>query len=100
MECGFVGGPGEAVPGAGREAIVAAVDAVADEGAEILGNLAFVLNGEIGNAAAGVEFLRGDDSIGGTGIDAGGAGSAAWCGRPVWWECQGGDDLRKEEPGA
>jgi len=45
----------ELVPGADREAIVAAIDPVADRLAEFARNRALVFDGEIGNAAAGIE---------------------------------------------
>src|SRR5688572_26734236 len=47
----------EAVPRAYELAVVAAVHAVADERAQLLGDRALVLDGEIGNAASRIELV-------------------------------------------
>ena len=73
---GFAGSGGEAVPGTGELAIVAAVDAVADGGAQCCGNFARVFDGEIRNAAARVQPVGGDNGAGGAGAQTGGAGAA------------------------
>ncbi|MEN9974537.1 MAG: hypothetical protein RLZZ282_543 [Verrucomicrobiota bacterium] len=54
----------EAVPRAGVQARVAAIDAVADGRAELDGNRAFVFDGEERNTASGVELVRRGDGIG------------------------------------
>src|SRR5579859_8036993 len=58
---------GEAVPGTDREAIVTAEDTIADGGAQFEGNGALQLDGEIGDAFAGIELEGGSDGIGRTG---------------------------------
>src|SRR6202007_1464330 len=47
----------ELVPRAGGEAIVAAVDAVAEQRAQLLVDRALVLDGEIGDAASRIELV-------------------------------------------
>lgn len=76
VEGGFAGDLGEAVPRAGVEAVITAVDAVADGASEFKGDGAFVLDGEVGDAAGGDHFARSGDGLGGTGGDAGGAFAA------------------------
>ena len=73
VEGGFARDFGETIPRAGVEAVIAAVNTIADGTAEFFGDRAFVLDGEIGDAAGGGEFTRGGDGLGGTGGDAGGA---------------------------
>ena len=50
LEGGDAGGLGEAVPGTGVEAVVAAVDAVAEGAPELEGDGAFAFDGEVGEA--------------------------------------------------
>lgn len=88
----------EAVPWTGCEAIVAAVNAVADGGAELLGNGALEFDGEVGDATSGVELEGGGDGGGGTGLDASSAGAAAVRFRGVGFEFEGGDDLGEKYP--
>ena len=58
-------GDGKLVPRADREAVVAAVDAVAHGGAELHRDRAVVLDAQVGEAAGGVELIgRGDRSRG------------------------------------
>ena len=56
-EFGLAPGLRELVPRAHREAIVAAIDAVADRFAEFVRDRALVLDGEIGNAAPRIELV-------------------------------------------
>ncbi len=72
VEGGFAGEFGEAIPWAGVEAVVTAVDAVADGAAEFVRNGTFVFDGEVGDAAGGIELAGGGDCVGGAGGDAGG----------------------------
>jgi hypothetical protein len=58
---------GKTIPGAGLEAIVATVDAVADGGAEFLGDGTFEFDGEVGDATAGIELEWSCDGFSGTG---------------------------------
>src|SRR6202012_3496641 len=67
---------GEFVPRTGGEAIVAAIDAVADRFAEFARDRSLVLDRQIGNAAAGVEFVRRRKRRGRTDVEAGLAGAA------------------------
>jgi hypothetical protein len=53
----FAPGLREFVPGADREAIVAAIDAVANGLAEFVRDRALVFDGEIGNAASRIELV-------------------------------------------
>ena len=61
---GVGGGTGELVPGADGQAVVAAVDARADEGRNSNGDAAFEFNREVGDAAAGVQLIRPGDGPG------------------------------------
>ena len=100
LEGGVAGGLGEAVPGTGVEAVVAAVDATAEGAAELEGDGAFAFDGEVGEAAAGVHLTGGGDGLGGAGGDAAGAGAAVVGGFLVRGQVEGGDDFSEEEPGA
>ena len=64
-------GVGEAVPRADREAIVAAVDAVADRRAEFLRDRPLMLDGEVGDAAPRIELERRRKGVGRAGVEAG-----------------------------
>ena len=85
---------GKAVPGAGQLAVVAAVDAVADERAQGFRDAAVVFDGEIGDAAAGVEPVGRHDGPGGAGRETGAAAAAVVDPRRVW----GQDELRVDDP--
>jgi hypothetical protein len=65
--------PGKAVPGADSEAIVAAVDAIADGWPEIHWDGPFQFDGQVGNATSGIELERSRDGLGGTSREAAGA---------------------------
>ncbi len=73
----LAGDRGEAIPRAGVEAIVAAIDAVADERTELERDRAFELDREIGNAATRIEPMRLGDRAGRAGRDAARATAAA-----------------------
>ena len=98
-ESDFGGGLGEAVPGASGGAVVAAVDAIADEGPEMDGDGAFEFDGEVGDAEAGIELVRGDDGVGGASGDAAGAFSAAIWEGGIGGERESGEEFGEEEPG-
>ena len=98
VEAGFSGDLGEAVPGTGVEAVVAAVDAVADGATEFQWDTSFVLDGEIGNAALCGQLSRGGDSLGRAGLDTGGAFSAVVSRCFIGFELQRGKELAKEKP--
>ena len=89
---------GESVPGAGLEAVVAAEDSVADCGAQRGRDGAFEFNGEVGDAAAGVEDEGLGDGLGGAGGDAALASAASVSFGRVWEEFCGGEDFGEEEP--
>ena len=67
----FAGDSGETIPRAGVETVIATVNAIADRTTEFLGNRAFMLDGEIRDAAGGGEFSRSGDCLGRTGRDTG-----------------------------
>ena len=100
MKAGFARDLGEAIPGAGVETIVAAVNAVANRAAEFQRNGAVVLDGQVGNAAGGGELAWGGDGLGGTGCDAGGAFATMVARGLVAGDFEGGEEFAKEEPGA
>ena len=66
-EIALTRGPRELVPGTGQLAVVAAVDAITDGAPEFRGDGAFEFDGEIGDAAARVQPVGGDDGAGGAG---------------------------------
>ena len=92
------------IPGADILADVAAEDLAADGRAEFFGDGAALLDGEVGDAAGGVHLARGDEGVGGAGVDA----AACRCRsgrRPGWAALVGGDlergeDAAEEEPRA
>lgn len=98
VEDGFAGCLGEFVPGANFQADIAAVDAVADGAAEFFGDGAFVFDGEIGNAAAGIDAVRCDDRVGGTGNNATDAFATMIDGGRISREGESGEDFCEEEP--
>ena len=89
---------GEAVPRTGVEAVVAAVNAVADRGAKLLRDRAFQLDGQVGDAAARVELERCGDCAGRAGVDAACAFAAVVALRLVRLQHGGGEDLGDEKP--
>src|SRR5690625_240140 len=99
-EIGLVGAPGEFVPGADELAVVAAEDAVADRGPQLLRDGAFVFDGEVGDAAAGVEAVGRGDGPGGADVDAAGAAAAVGGRRLVHRQREIKVDLAEEEPRA
>ena len=90
----------ELVPRADGEAIVAAVDAVADGLAELARDRALVLDGEIGDAAARIELVRRRKRVGRADVEAGAAGAAGIGLGRVRRQRHPGDDRAEEQPGA
>ena len=88
-----------AVPRAHELAVVAAVDAVADRGAELLGDRAVVLDRQVGDAAARVEPVGRHDRARGADVDAGRAAAAVAGHGRVDRQRQVGEYLAEEEPG-
>src|SRR5690606_26157938 len=74
---------GKFVPGAHQLAVVAAEDAVAYQRAQFRVDGTVVLDVEIGDAAAGVELIGGDDGASGAYLHAGGTTAAVVAGRRV-----------------
>src|SRR5687767_12327937 len=89
---------GEAVPRADKLAVVAAVDPVADERAQLLGDRAFVLDREVRDAAPGVELVGAADRLRGTDLDAALTGAAMVLLPRVEREGKIAVDLAEEEP--
>src|SRR5207302_9319024 len=90
----------EAVPRADKLAVVAAVDAVADQRPQLFGDRALMLDGEVRDAAACIELVRRDDRLRRTDVDAAAAGTAMLLDRRVRRQRQVGVDLAEKEPGA
>src|SRR5688572_17526070 len=67
------------IPGTHQLTVVAPVNAVAYRFAEHRGNRAARLDGEIRNAATGVELIGGNNRLSRTNIDAGSTGTAMRC---------------------
>ena len=92
----------ELVPGAGGQAVVAAVDAVAHGRPELLRPRPGVLDGEIGEAAARIDLERGGEGVGRAGAQARVAAAAPRPARPrrVGRQLQRGQDGAQEQPRA
>src|SRR6185312_17181056 len=88
------------VPGADREAIVAAIDAVAHGHAEFLGDMALVLDGEIGDAAPRIEPVGRRKGLCRADIETVAAAAAMILFRRIGGEIERREDLAEEEPGA
>ena len=86
------------VPRAHRQTIVATKNAVADGRAQFDGDGAFQFDGQIGNAAAGIQLERRSNGVGGAGGEAAGAFAAMIFLRRVGFQFQGGDNFRQENP--
>src|SRR5206468_11833690 len=76
-QLGLAAQAGELVPGADGEAVVAAVDAVAEERPQPTRDRALVLDRQVADAAPGVEAVRGREGAGRAGVEAAAAGAAA-----------------------
>ena len=90
----------ELVPRADRETVVAAIDAIAHGGAQVARDMPLVLDGEIGDAAPGIELVGRGEGICGADVEAAAAGPAAVPVRRIGREFEGGEDGAEEEPGA
>ena len=73
--CGLAG---ETVPWADSLAVIAAIDAVADQRTQLYRNAALELDRQVGDAAARIELERRDDRRGRTDINAGIATAAVF----------------------
>src|SRR5690606_22110418 len=99
-EVGFRIAHRELVPGADQLAVVAAEDAVADQGPQFLGDAAAQFDGQVADAAAGVDAVGRHDRPGRADVDAAAAGAAMGAGRFVHRQRQVGEQLAEEEPAA
>src|SRR3989344_8470312 len=75
-EIGFGSRLRETVPRADQLAVIATIDAVADQGAQLLGDRAVQLDSEIGDAAARIQLVRRNDGAGRADVETGMAGAA------------------------
>src|SRR5512135_1368580 len=89
---------GETVPRTDQLAVVAAIDAVADERAQLDGDAALEFDGEVGDATPRVELIRCSDGLGWADVDAGMAGAAVVLFRRVGRQRQVDVYLAQEEP--
>ena len=72
----FLCGTGKTVPGADQLAVIAAIDPVAEQRAQRFRYGVAQFNGQVGDAQAGIQFVRPEDRAGRTDIDAGLAAAA------------------------
>src|SRR3546814_3743220 len=91
---------GEPGPGADGEAVVAAVDSVADGFAELVRDGPLMLDRKIGNAAARIELEGGGEGPGGAGGKAARTASATLGVGRVGLQLQGRVDGAQEQPAA
>ncbi len=98
MEGLLVGGRGELVPGADRQAVVAAVDPVAHGLAVAPWHGAVMLDGQVGEAGARVELERRGEGLGRADVQAGPAGAAMLAGGRVRGEGEVGEHRSQEQP--
>ncbi len=91
-------GLGEFVPRADGEAVVAAIDSVAEQGAQVRVDRAVVFDGQVRDAAAGVELVGGWEGLGRADVEAGGAGAAVGGFGCVLGQVEGGEDGAEEDP--
>src|SRR3546814_3664849 len=82
---------GELVPGACQLAVVATEDAIADQWTQGFIDAAVVFDGEVADAAPGIDTIRCDDGAGRADVDAARAGAAMRAGRRVHRQRQVGD---------
>src|SRR5262249_60426701 len=88
------------VPGAHREAVVAAVDAVTHEGTQLAWDRALVLDGEVGDAAPRIEAVGRGECRGRAHVEAGAAASAVVGLARIRRQLERGEDRTEEQPGA
>src|SRR5690606_8856153 len=97
----FPGGSRVTVRGADGLAVVTAKDTVAHQRAQLFVNNAFVLDGEVGNTAAGIENVRLGKGVGGANAEAG-ATAATLVVLPgmIQRQWQAGINFTEKKPGA
>ena len=86
------------VPWTDRQAIIAAVDSVADRRAQFTWDGSLVLDGEIRDAAARIEPIGRGERGGGADVDAGAAGAAMIRLRRVRRQLERGEDRAEKQP--
>src|SRR5439155_17477965 len=96
-EVGERAGAGELVPRADELAVVAAVDAVADRGAELDRYRAAMRDRKVRDAAPRIELVGRDDRPRRADVDAGAAGAAVVADRRRLGQAQVDEDLAEEE---
>src|SRR3990167_3226856 len=98
LEVAFAGRAGEAVPRADDLAVIATEHPVADQRAQIFGDRAFQFDGQVRNAAPGVQHIGADEGIGRANVQARSAASAMF-GAVRWidWQRQIDKEFAEEE---
>ncbi len=91
---------GETVPGTDQLAVITAVDAVAEQRSQFIGNAAFVFNSEIGDAASGIHHIGLDNGRSRTDIETGPATAAMVANGLIRRQRQIGIEFAEKEPGA
>ncbi len=89
-------GAGEFVPRTDGEAVVAAIDAVADRCAEFVRDRTLVLDGQVGDAAPRIEPVGRRKGIGRADVETGAAGAAVIVFGRVRCQLGGGEDACRE----
>src|SRR5688500_7818695 len=91
----------KSIPGADHLANVASESPIADQRAQVGWDIVFEFDGEIRNAAFGIECAVGEDALSGAGGDAARACATMISDhRKVWFESQVKQDLGKQKVGA
>ena len=93
-------GMSEFVPRADGQAVVAAVDAIADRGSQLARDRALMLDRQVGDAAPRVDPVGRGERLGRTGVEAGAALSAMVRFGRVGRQLEVGEDRAQEQPGA
>ena len=93
-------GARELVPRADGQAVVATIDSVAHGRAQGARDVALVLDGEVGDAAARVDPVGRREGIRRADVEAAAAGAAMVHLGLVGSQIEGGEDLSQEQPGA
>src|SRR5262249_60803008 len=98
-ERSFAGDFREPVPRTSIEAIVAAENAIADQGSQIQRDRVFQFDREIGNAEPCVQFVWRRDRAGRASVNATFAGSTAITRRLIWLQLKGRQKFGEKKPG-
>ena len=100
LQLGQARGLGELVPRAHGEAVVAAEHAVADRLAELRGDVALVLDRQVGDAAARIELVGRGERLGRADVEAAAAGAAMIDLGRIRLQLRRGQDGAEEQPRA